>query len=285
MIKLNNKGSILAMVLWIIAVLALFSLAVSRVTWTLSYYTEWKMSKVRAYYVFHNLVERSKIDIKNGSLNDAQIGIEQEIYENDKEEGLKTKYTIYDEEAKLNINHMPENLIEELPGMSFRDGEKINEYELKPFSVLEEITLALGNITEFKIDDLRPLLTVYGSGKVNINNVSSEVLDVMGLHESLIDDIIEVRLGSDGKKGTLDDIIFDESSGIIEDLKEHAGISTTQEAEIMKLISKGLFGTTTKHYRIEASIYRYDKLIDNYSAVIGPAKNKNTITILEWHRS
>ncbi len=282
--KKDNSGSILAMVLWVLAGLAIFSLSVARVTGALSYYTEWKMRKVSAYYMFHNIIEMKKIELSKGYLKDGEIGITNELYELEDDKGLRAEYTVYDEEAKLNINYIPASIIEELPGLSSRDAIKIKEYELKPLVVLEEITIALDNTDALDIEAFRSILTVYGRGKVNLNNAGAEVLEIMGLHDSLINGIIEMRLGPDGKRGTQDDIVFGEGESIIDVLKDYAGLSIGDEVDMMKLISKGLLGTGSEHYRINASIYKSKKQIDTYTAVIGIDKNKKFPVVLEWRR-
>jgi very-short-patch-repair endonuclease len=59
--------------------------------------------------------------------------------------------------------------------------------------------------TKEPISGIVGLLTTWGDGKVNPNSASREVLNSLNIPESVIDAVLELRLGPDGKEGTDDD--------------------------------------------------------------------------------
>ena len=59
--------------------------------------------------------------------------------------------------------------------------------------------------TDAPITGIAKQLTTWGSGKINPNSASTEVLNGLNIPDSTIDAILEMRLGPDGKAGTKDD--------------------------------------------------------------------------------
>lgn len=95
-----------------------------------------------------------------------------------------------------------------------RDGgaEKVEYLVLKkpydckngPFESVEELLLVKG-MTPQIYKKVEPYLTVYGSGKVNLNTASAVVLAALGLSEVGVSGIMAFRFGQDGELGTPDD--------------------------------------------------------------------------------
>lgn len=79
-------------------------------------------------------------------------------------------------------------------------------YETKdgPFESVEELLLVKG-MSPALFALLAPYLTVYGSGRVNINTAARPVLRALGLSETGIKGIVFYRAGEDNKEGTADD--------------------------------------------------------------------------------
>jgi general secretion pathway protein K len=63
--------------------------------------------------------------------------------------------------------------------------------------------------TEYPMLGVAQYLTTWGSGKVNPNSASEEVLRSMYLSEDVIEAVMEMRLGPDGERGTEDDGLTD----------------------------------------------------------------------------
>lgn len=84
-----------------------------------------------------------------------------------------------------------------------------------PIAVIEELLLIKG-MDEEKFEKIKPFVTVYTDGKININTVDEVVLRSLLISRGTLDttarklakEIIDYRLGADGRIGTLDDGVF-----------------------------------------------------------------------------
>ena len=151
---------------------------------------------------------------------------------------LLTRYGLADEERKLNLNTAPEAVlhafiqdtgrVEAGPALAiaqaildWRDDDQDPRpmgaedfyyqglspaYESKdgPCESVEELLLIKG-MSPALFARLAPSLTVYGSGRVNINTTGQPVLRALGLSETGIKGIVFYRAGEDNTEGTADD--------------------------------------------------------------------------------
>ncbi len=94
-------------------------------------------------------------------------------------------------------------------------------YEAKDtdFEAPDELLLVKG-MTRPLYDKLSKYITVYGSGKVNINTASRNVLYAVGVDSATVDKIMQFRPGKDGVLGTVDDNLFDGGIPIAEKLAQ-----------------------------------------------------------------
>ncbi|MBF0490416.1 MAG: general secretion pathway protein GspK [Candidatus Omnitrophica bacterium] len=150
-------------------------------------------------------------------------------------------YGVVDEERKINLNVMSvsilgrliERVLEEKPDAartlaeSILDWRQLGESQVSGFfsdeyynnleypyakkdaayETLDELLLVKG-MTKDKYLKLINYVTIYGEGKVNINTASSQVLYALGLEDSLIEKVIEVRQGQDKLEASFDDHVF-----------------------------------------------------------------------------
>jgi hypothetical protein len=199
----------------------------------------------------------------------------------------KICYGAVDEERKININHAQKDVLENLLThianidneqasvisdaiIDWRDEDDVLSSEEKhltedaayakqglshrpsnsDFLTLEELLFVYGmDIGIFS--KLKDYITVYGSGRVNINTAPIEVLICLGLDEELADYIISYRSGLDMEEGTSDDNVFDTTNNIIEGLEERYELSDKQELEMANLLSKGFFDTRSTTFLAE----------------------------------
>lgn len=144
---------------------------------------------------------------------------------------------IIDEDSKVNINYAtPERLRKLLEFAGIREEKTLNEiidsiqdwkdpdrehhlsgaedeyyegldepYKTKNalFDAPEELGLVKGITPEYiygssEIRPLLPLITTFGSGNININTVSTEVMELMGLNEYEIEAVLKQRSGEAG---------------------------------------------------------------------------------------
>ena len=145
-------------------------------------------------------------------------------------------YGLTDEERRVNLNTAPVDVLERLaeevgelrpfeaaevadaiadwrdedhdrrPAGAENSSYRSLGYDAKdgPFENLEELLLVKGVSPEL-YRRLEEVVTVYGSGQVNLNTASERVLQALGLSEAAIQGFLEFRAGPDGVPGTPDD--------------------------------------------------------------------------------
>ncbi len=87
-------------------------------------------------------------------------------------------------------------------------------------------------------DNLAGFITIYGSGRVNINTAPAEVLSALGIDDEIVSKIIAFRNGKDEIPMTADDGIFTDSSGLVAQLSESYHLSDAQAARLSGLVSR-----------------------------------------------
>lgn len=187
----------------------------------------------------------------------------------------KIKFGLVDEERKININKADLAVLERLfkfvldfdeidaqelaasivdwrdgdselsiPLGSAEDSDYRNTrypYEAKDaaFETLEEVKLVKG-MDSAAFEKVKDYITIYGSGKVNINTASKEVLLALGLSESIVNRIISFRSGEDLIAGTADDNVFDEPGGIAAKFSLYARLSDSELAGLSAVTERSL---------------------------------------------
>ncbi|MFC1631230.1 general secretion pathway protein GspK [Candidatus Omnitrophota bacterium] len=203
----------------------------------------------------------------------------------DRARGFRGKrFGLIDEERKLNLNKTDQKTLEgllEIVGLSeiaaqelaaaivdWRDkdsglsiplGSAEDEYYTHlaapyqakdaDFQLLEELLLVKG-VNQEIFDQLNDFVTVYGSGQVNINTASREVLLALGLHKNLVDKILAFRNGPDATEATGDDNVFVLSSEITAKLASARSLSETEAASLTNLVSVNKLGVDSRNFMI-----------------------------------
>lgn len=194
----------------------------------------------------------------------------------------KLRYGLIDEERKININKADLATLERLfkvaldfdemdaqelaasivdwrdsdselsiPLGSAEDSDYRNlryPYEAKDasFETLEEVKLVKGVNSQI-FEKVKGYITIYGSGKVNINTASRHVLLALGLSESIVNRIISFRSGEDGIAGTADDKVFDEPGGIVAKFSQYVRLSDSELAGL-SAVSERFLSTTSENF-------------------------------------
>jgi DNA uptake protein ComE-like DNA-binding protein len=188
---------------------------------------------------------------------------------------VKAFYKLFDEEARVNINTAPGDVLTRLPGIDSETAENISSSELKPMRVKEEL-LFVDGITEEKYENIKDLITVYSEGAVNINTASADVLKIIGMSDSLAHAVCEFRKGVDGKETTEDDEPFKNTGEIISRLRSFISFSQAEEAILVQLLSQGRLTVSSKSFNIDCQMKILGK--DSMKYVIIMDKDK----IKEW---
>ena len=307
----NNRqnGMILVTTLWILALLTLLALGIGIRVGIDIKLIGFSINSLKAHYIAEAGLRKTialieKDDNKNvDSLNEiwsCGFDFEDEVqvlkniaigegvftvshYSGEDEEGSPIYlYGASDEEGKLNINELDENMLLKLPNVSFevaqaildwRDEDSLprlegaeesdyeeldNSYECKDgkFSVPEELLLVKG-VTKEIYDGIKDVITVYGESKAaNINTASEEVLSVLigGELAELPGKIVRYRNGDDGLPGTKDDNIFTDTRAIVVKLKaplaSGGGLTPAEELCLNDLI------TNKQCFKVNSNIFR-----------------------------
>jgi len=190
-------------------------------------------------------------------------------------------YGVVDEERKININQVPEPILKNFfilaAGVSpsqaegiadciidWRDSDNIASaygaedayyktlspgYPCKnsSFEALEELLLVKGMDNDI-FDKVRNRITIYGTGKININTADRIVLLSLGLDSSLVDKIITFRKGEDEIEATPDDNIFMNKELIVDNLLAKEQLSDPQKTQLAAFVNSGLFVTRGEYF-------------------------------------
>ena len=124
-------------------------------------------------------------------------------------------YGLQDEEARVNLNTAPAVLLAALPGMSTELAEMlIKQRQQAPWGAPEELLhrglvpapVWYGSAGQA---GLHAYLTVWGSGKINVNTAAPAVMAaVPGMTPTLLEAMLRYRQGDDQQLGTSDDRYF-----------------------------------------------------------------------------
>lgn len=213
------------------------------------------------------------------------------------EEAGRKRYGMTDEESKININFADRNVMARIIGMAVhleqREAERLADaiiewrefgqtelkgfysdeyystqthpYEPKhaPFETLDELLLVRG-FDEKILEQLRPWLTIYGDGLVNINTAPREVIIALGLDEVLADKLLLVRRGFDEQENTVDDYIFAKTFDVAAELKNFVKLELAEVKQVDFLNQRGMIKTESFFFGINVEA--------------GTAKNKLRLT-------
>ncbi|MCD4779197.1 MAG: general secretion pathway protein GspK [Candidatus Omnitrophica bacterium] len=195
------------------------------------------------------------------------------------------RFGLVDEESKLNINYCPKEILlllirqvavpdedealvltealidwrefgeSQITGFYSDDfyANLEDPYEPKNnvFELPEELLLLRG-MTPSIYDILRPFITMYGDGKVNINTVSKEILVSLGLQPATADKILRVRRGYDEIEGTVDDYVFNRAYDVSSDIKNFIELEQHEANAIDRLNFDGVIKTASSYYTIRS---------------------------------
>jgi DNA uptake protein ComE-like DNA-binding protein len=172
------------------------------------------------------------------------------------------RYGLQDEEARVNLNTAPVALLAALPGVSPELAEAIVQHRQQELWGAPEELLHRGLVSapvwygSAEQAGLSTYLTVWGSGKININTASPVVMAaVPGLTPVLVESIVHYRQGDDQQLGTSDDRYFQTVAdlatltGVDRTGLERAGAFLTVTPSAFRFIATGRVRSTTSQAR------------------------------------
>ncbi|MDD5729623.1 MAG: general secretion pathway protein GspK [Candidatus Omnitrophica bacterium] len=227
----------------------------------------------------------------------------------------ETRYGLIDEERKININKADRQVVARLFSLLFsfdetqalelaatiEDWRDPDSQPVIPFGsaedpfytalthpygaknsdieVLEELLLVKG-MTKDMFDKIKDYLTVYGSGKVNINTASKKVLMALGLSPENAEKILACRRGKDGVEGTADDNIFVNPADILPLLSQSYNLGASDIAQIGAVATQYL-GTKSGFFNIRSQALLANKKHASNISCIADKSGK----ILYWNEN
>lgn len=210
------------------------------------------------------------------------------------------RYGPADESSRININHVPEDVLERVFGgaaaavADWRDadraarpggaedpayGTESRPYPCRngPFLTVEELLLVQG-ITPDLFHRVKDRLTVYGGGRVNVNTASGAVLEDLGLPPAAVGGILAFRRGRDGTDGTEDDGVFRSLEDVSPAL---APLAPAEAASLEAIMNRGLLTVRSQAWRLELLARLEDSRAARRFIVVIPALDPSG-SILYW---
>ncbi len=315
-----NDGSILMVVLWILAFLVLLGLGLGYSTSIDQRLVSYQRDRLMALYLakagyFRALVEIEKdltpqldsyLDswahnpelFQETRLGEGTFTVGYPVLTGDGSE--EVVYGVMDEDRKVDVNFASQAVLLRLPGMTDeivdavlewraehkKLGEKLGEVKDKPFEVLEDIWLLEG-MTPEAYHTLRPFITVYTDGKVNLNSAPREVLRALNMGKEVVDKVLRFRRGSDGILGTDDDQSFAGLGGAEQQLNAFESLTPQEASQLTNLITQSRVKVSSSVFRIHSSgRVRNGKVVRTVEGVVlrGPKKS-SPLTLLSWHEN
>ncbi|MBU4311950.1 MAG: general secretion pathway protein GspK [Candidatus Omnitrophica bacterium] len=173
---MKKTGSILIFTLWVLIILTILSIIISRRASTDVRLAKYETDSIKATYLAKAGVMKMLVELKNN----------ENLYENlDKEKKFTLRgdtvfYSASDEMAKLNLNNCTLKNLEDL-GVEATLAEKILKYKVKhynAFEFMEELFLVDESMTNETYAKIKDFVSIYRGTdeEVNINTASEEVL-------------------------------------------------------------------------------------------------------------
>ena len=124
-------------------------------------------------------------------------------------------------------------------------------YKNYKFESIEELLLVRGMTPEI-FEKIKPFVTVYGIGVVNINTAPREVLVGLGMDDVLADNIMLFRTGPDGEQGTRDDNFFNQTGNWDAELLKHVKMTNSDITLLNQIVATGRLGINSRNFRIRS---------------------------------
>lgn len=262
----RNKGSILIVTVWVMVAFSILSVGLYNVVSSRLNLSQALEGRITGQF----MARAACIDFKERRAK--KVSAVDTIYELGQKQTQelgrgKFTYTLKDENSRININSASADVMARLPGFDKDLAQKVYESALKPFHAKEELLL-VEDVSEEAFNSCKDLITVYGTGGVNINTASPQIMKILGLDDSLISAISAFRAGSDGKEGTIDDGVFDDTAGIINKLRSATSLYTEQEVKLIQLISQNMFSVESQSFSLQIETTIFEKTTMRYNIVM-----------------
>lgn len=285
----RNRGSILLLVLWVLAVLSSAAVA-QAIRFSLQVKWAGRLDETRqSWHLAWTAVEIAGQELVLDA--DPAWDAPKESWARVPAEPTslpagRLQYRIQDEQSRIPLNRLPVEMIALLPGFNPLAAAELIERRGKGKQVVHLGELLL--LPDFRKEDLpalAELVTVYGTGPVNLNTAPEPVLIRLGLSASLAGQVAVFRLGQDGIWGTKDDGVFTDVEEILPLLEDHFGPLLPQDQTTLgNLISAQLLGVRSSFFQVEAEGWIQDPGIHTRTLAVMERTGPNARPILRGWR-
>ncbi len=245
-----SRGFVLVSVMWVLALLTVMTIGFGHRAVLERRVAAFHVDRLQAQYMARGAAERGVVELRNKGAMDrirgtsGRTSFDQSWHnppdllhderafslggEVETADEICTFY-IRDEEGRISVNHAPREVLENVPGFSFRTVGAImfrresTGRNTMAFSSIEEVRNLPGldeQLWEGTRDQagLRDILTVWGSdGRININTAPREVLEcIPDLRPSEIDEIVSITGADIRNPGASARDVFRGVDGIME---------------------------------------------------------------------
>lgn len=272
--KADDKGSILVVSIWMLIIFSIFAAGLYKIGLSQINLAQRLEALTLSQHAAVAVCKYVRWELEQDeTIYDSLYELQQQKY---RDLGFtRVTYTLIDEESKIDINIMPEEVLGRLPGINEDVAKTIAESLLRPFCAKEELLLIDG-IDEDSFSQFSKFITAHSNGRVNINTASQEVLGSLGLDESLVNVIMSFRGGIDGKEGTEDDGVFETTQGILDTLRSFTGLFEAQEKQLLSVISNGWLGVQGENFLLSMKTEVFGKPARSYDVIIDTKADKIT---------
>ncbi len=199
-------------------------------------------------------------------------------------------YEIADESGRIPINAAPADLLARLPGFTPQAAREVvarrGVGEVNGIAHLGEMTAIQGFQKEL-LPKLETVATSHGSGPVNLNTCSAQVLIVLGLSPRLADEIAAYQAGPDGERGTADDGVFRDVEEIQPVLENNLGLLLPEDQLVLGgLIQAKQIGVRSSFFRIRVRGTSGRHGVDQQATVILERGRPGSLPVVRgWHEA
>ena len=188
---------------------------------------------------------------------------------------------VIDESGLINLNLATQEMLQRLPGLDEDLAKNIIDSGLRPFKSINEVLL----VEDIKPENFRlfkDMVTIYGSGKINVNTASKEVLLALGVDEEAVEAILTFRkehkidLPENAPEGFKEERGITSISTLITDINQLVSLGLRQEQNLISL---------SNWLDVKSEFLRFNVIPKfgaakgvHYSITIHPATNK----VLAW---
>ncbi|MFH0985424.1 MAG: hypothetical protein V1882_07785 [Candidatus Omnitrophota bacterium] len=237
------------------------------------------------YHSQNDTYTSGKTDFSNVAVGGETTYTVSHFYRETQDGELKVHYGVDDEEGKVNLNVADAKSLSEFfqkiggvePELADQIGYSVADwrdtdnslahpeygaeddfyedfetpYECKDykFESIEELLLVRG-ITPELFEKVRPFITVYGEGVVNINTAPREVLVWLGMDDALADKIMVFRVGIDHEQNTSDDGVFKQIGDWNAELGKRVKLTDNDIGVLNQIAKTKQIGINSRYFRI-----------------------------------